>query len=138
MGCDRWIISIPRFPLEESLYEIAQGNIFVMEREDTGEVCAANKMVVRGGMVSTWLGAVKAEYRRMGLSTAMKQLIYKTAQERGIRCAIPGWTLKHGFASWPWRKWALLPRGVDGGFLLDAARIARIARAQPMFNPCDY
>ncbi len=31
-----------------------------MEREDTGEICAANKMVIRGGMVSTWLGAVKS------------------------------------------------------------------------------
>ena len=71
--------------LDETLYEISQGNIFVMEREDTGEICAANKMVIRGGMVSTWLGAVKSEYRRMGLSTAMKQMIYKTAQERGIQ-----------------------------------------------------
>ncbi len=66
----------------ELLYEIERGNIFVMDRD--GEVCAANKMVIRGGMVSTWLGAVKSQYRRMGLSTAMKQLIYKVALERGI------------------------------------------------------
>ena len=68
--------------LEETLYEIGEGNVFVMDRD--GEICAANKMVIRGGMVSTWLGAVKPAYRRMGLSTAMKQMIYKTAMERGI------------------------------------------------------
>lgn len=69
--------------MEELLYEIDLGNIFVMDKD--GEICAANKMVIRGGMVSTWLGAVKPEYRRMGISTAMKQMIYKTALDRGIQ-----------------------------------------------------
>jgi len=67
---------------DELLYEIGMGNIFVMDKD--GEVAAANKMVIRGGMVSTWLGAVKPEYRRLGLSTAMKQMIYGTAIARGI------------------------------------------------------
>ncbi|NLF28547.1 MAG: GNAT family N-acetyltransferase, partial [Clostridiales bacterium] len=81
---------------DELIYEIEMGNIFVMDRD--GEVAAANKMVIRGGMVSTWLGAVKPEYRRMGLSTAMKQMIYKTAIDRGIRMCYT-WVDKENTAS---------------------------------------
>lgn len=107
--------------LEELLYEIGEGNIFVMDKD--GEVCAANKMVVRGGMVSTWLGAVKTEYRRMGLSTAMKQLIYKTAMERGITMCYTWVDVDNTASRIALEKIGFVSRGEwTEGFLLDAAR----------------
>lgn len=66
---------------EELLYEISNRSIVVMANEK--EVAAANKMVIAGETVSTWLGTTRPEYRRIGLSTAMKQFIYKTAIEKG-------------------------------------------------------
>ena len=106
--------------MEELLYEINEGNIFVVDRE--GEVCAANKMVIRGGMVSTWLGAVKPEYRRMGLSTAMKHRIYKTAMERGVFLCYT-WVDENNAASRAaLAKLGFVHRGEwTEGFLLDAA-----------------
>ena len=115
---DRLNSAIPS--MEELLYEIGQGNIFVVDRE--GEICAANKMVIRGGMVSTWLGAVKREYRRMGLSTAMKHQIYKTAMERGVfHCYT--WVDENNAASRAaLAKLGFVHRGEwTEGFLLDAA-----------------
>ena len=107
--------------MEELLYEIEAGNIFVVDRE--GEVCAANKMVIRGGMVSTWLGAVKPEYRRMGLSTAMKHLIYKTAMERGVFLCYT-WVDENNAASRAaLAKLGFVHRGEwTEGFLMDAAK----------------
>lgn len=73
--------AIPK--INETLFEIGAGNIFCVLKD--GEVCAVNKMVILGGTVSTWLGATKPKYRRLGLSSAMKLLIYKTAHDQGIR-----------------------------------------------------
>ena len=107
--------------MEELLYEIGAGNIFVVDRE--GEICAANKMVIRGGMVSTWLGAVKPEYRRMGLSTAMKHRIYKTAMERGVFLCYT-WVDENNAASRAALKaLGFVHRGEwTEGFLLDATK----------------
>lgn len=114
---------------EELLYEISEGNIFVMDRE--GEVCAANKMVIRGGMVSTWLGAVKPEYRRMGLSTAMKQLIYQTALERGINMCYTWVDVKNVASRRALESLGFTWRGEwTEGFLLDTALAGERASGQ--------
>ena len=118
---DHYNSAIPS--VEELLYEIGEGNIFVMDRE--GEVCAANKMVIRGGMVSTWLGAVKPEYRRLGLSTAMKQLIYATALERGISMCYTWVDVNNTASRIALEKLGFTWRGEwTEGFLLDAAQKA--------------
>ena len=115
---DRLNSAVPS--MEELLYEIGEGNIFVMDRE--GEICAANKMVIRGGMVSTWLGAVKPKYRRMGLSTAMKQLIYKTAMDRGIAMCYTWVDVNNEASRLALESLGFVCRGEwTEGFLLDAA-----------------
>ncbi len=75
----------------------------------------------------------------MGLSTAMKQMIYKTAQERGIQMCYT-WVGRENTASVKaLEKTGIpLPRGMDGGILRDPARNSREVAIAPIFNPIYY